>query len=321
MSEWIYDQTKCVTDYEGFVYKITNTVTGRKYIGRKYVYSRHKGKPPKEAKWRSYWGSCKELLADIKLLGEDKFKREIIHLCETRKDTNFLEVEEQFKREVLRAKLPDGTRAYYNGNIMSRFFVPSPEARERAGKKSAITLKKLRDDPNYVHPMKGKKHPNGGKKISSGHKKNAGLKSITDGVKNERLRLDGDVSLLPGWRFGLSVKKKRKPSEARLQYVPKKCETCGADMPFEQREWQTCSDKCRCALISARNKGRLLAPKESLKAAGQRQKEKTAIKYGFESYEKLRGAIITLRETGLSYTNIAKQIGCSKSLANSIVMN
>jgi hypothetical protein len=35
---------------------------------------------------------------------------------------NYAELEMQVKCDVLTAKLPDGSDAYYNANIMSRFF-------------------------------------------------------------------------------------------------------------------------------------------------------------------------------------------------------
>ena len=42
----------------------------RRDIGKKAL---NKGKP-----WKNYWGSSKDLLADIKLLGKHNFKKEIL---------------------------------------------------------------------------------------------------------------------------------------------------------------------------------------------------------------------------------------------------
>ena len=84
----------------GFVYRITNTHTGRCYIGRK-LFSKakiqHKTKTKKRKKlrvtsnWQNYWGSSAELLVDIATLGEEHFHREIIRLTTKRGETNYYE--------------------------------------------------------------------------------------------------------------------------------------------------------------------------------------------------------------------------------------
>jgi hypothetical protein len=67
-------------------------------------------------------GSCNDLKADIKLNGADIFRREILTVCPTKSTLSYAEVEQQVKRDVLRSKNEDGEPAYYNGNIMGRFF-------------------------------------------------------------------------------------------------------------------------------------------------------------------------------------------------------
>lgn len=118
-------------DHEGFVYLITCLKTKRKYIGRKYLKARtrvkvagrtNRRRKVSESNWRHYKSSCDELKKDIAELGIDKFKFEIIWLCKSRRETNYKELEELVKRDVLTAKLKDGTDAYYNGNILSRYF-------------------------------------------------------------------------------------------------------------------------------------------------------------------------------------------------------
>jgi hypothetical protein len=51
--------------------------------------------------WRDYYGSSKELLADVELLGKDKFKREILMLCESLTEASYYEIKAQIDREVL----------------------------------------------------------------------------------------------------------------------------------------------------------------------------------------------------------------------------
>ena len=76
----IFDCDK-INGYHGFVYLITNTCNGRKYIGRKYFWSfrKKKGqtrKQRKESDWKNYYGSCPELKEDVKELGKEKFTRD-----------------------------------------------------------------------------------------------------------------------------------------------------------------------------------------------------------------------------------------------------
>jgi hypothetical protein len=118
---WIH-KNKEFTDPEnwyGFIYEITNNVTGKKYIGRKYFTQSKtrqvKGKKKRsrvESDWRDYWGSNKSLLADIDKYGKENFTRKILLLCESRGNTNYWEAKFQFDNNVL---LDDN---YYNDWIM-----------------------------------------------------------------------------------------------------------------------------------------------------------------------------------------------------------
>ncbi len=112
---WIYNETvfnsENINDYYGFIYRITNTVNGYDYVGRKYFKTIKKRPPLKgkknkrketiETDWKEYWGSSPRLAADIEKLGKDKFVRTIIHLCNSRGETNYMEAYYQFKENVL----------------------------------------------------------------------------------------------------------------------------------------------------------------------------------------------------------------------------
>jgi hypothetical protein len=115
ITEWTYNgqdfTSDMVGDYYGFVYRITNLVNGFDYIGRKYFKSKRKLKPLKgrilkrhrivETDWKTYWGSSKRLLEDVEKHGKHNFKREIICLCDTRGQTNYMEAKIQFEEDVL----------------------------------------------------------------------------------------------------------------------------------------------------------------------------------------------------------------------------
>tara|TARA_Y100001951_G_scaffold7444_1_gene4755 strand:+ start:400 stop:840 length:441 start_codon:yes stop_codon:yes gene_type:complete len=144
-TEWTYNERQFTSDdigdFYGFVYRITNLVTGYDYIGRKYFKTIRKLKPligrknkrhkAKETDWRDYWGSSKRLLEDIEKHGKHNFKREIICLCDTRGQTNYMEAKIQFDEDVL---LNENN---YNGII--------------AIKIGGGSIKKLAE--GYVHPQ------------------------------------------------------------------------------------------------------------------------------------------------------------------------
>lgn len=141
---WLYND-KEVTDIsnipegsQGFIYKITNLKTGKFYIGKKSLVSNQKkkltqkelaewnkpGKRPthkrvtKESDWQKYWGSNKPLQADVKELGAENFKREIIRFCKSKKQLTYWEVYYQFHYECLTKH-----ENSYNDNILGKFFV------------------------------------------------------------------------------------------------------------------------------------------------------------------------------------------------------
>ena len=118
-------------NFFGFVYRITRKDTSRSYIGKKQiVFTRRlkvKGRKnrkhvKKESDWKSYTGSCDELNDEIKNIGKEEFEFEILKFCATKGDLGYTETMYQFKEEVLDMKFPNGTRKYYNSNIMNRWF-------------------------------------------------------------------------------------------------------------------------------------------------------------------------------------------------------
>ncbi len=116
-----------IGDYFGFVYLIENKQNGRKYIGRKYLWQFRtpKGKKRKvksESNWKEYYGSCPELKEDIDKLGRENFSRTILSLHKTKGKTNFGETSQLFKNDVLTESLDDGEPAFYNSNILNRYF-------------------------------------------------------------------------------------------------------------------------------------------------------------------------------------------------------
>jgi hypothetical protein len=130
---WYYQDTPVETLPEecvGFVYLITNNLSGRKYIGKKLAkFSKTSVKVVKQkngikkkkrirtkidSDWREYYGSSIDLAADILKLGTENFSREIIYYCASKAECSYIEAREQFNRKVLESD------DYYNGQISVR---------------------------------------------------------------------------------------------------------------------------------------------------------------------------------------------------------
>ena len=130
---WIYQGNPVETlpeDCVGFVYLITNNVSGRKYIGKKlakfsktsYKVVKLKNGTKKKKKirskidsdWQTYYGSNEELNRDVAALGADKFTREIMYYCRSKAECSYVEAREQFTHKVLESQ------DYYNGQISVR---------------------------------------------------------------------------------------------------------------------------------------------------------------------------------------------------------
>lgn len=113
MSEsWIYQGKEFtdddIGDAKAFVYIITNMTNDRYYIGRKNFhapkYSTVKGKRKKKmviSDYKEYWGSNIALQEEIKTVGKEWYTREILHLCKSKGESNYIEAKIQFERQVL----------------------------------------------------------------------------------------------------------------------------------------------------------------------------------------------------------------------------
>ena len=128
---WTYEGTAFtsadINDFFGFVYRITNLQTSRQYIGRKYFWQKRKPRGggrrvTSESDWRKYYGSSPELKEDIVKFGTGIFRREILSLHTTAGRVNYAETQQLFVNNVLTESLTDGTPAYYNSNILGRYY-------------------------------------------------------------------------------------------------------------------------------------------------------------------------------------------------------
>ena len=128
---WLYQGTTFTSDdignKFGYVYLIVNRTTRKKYIGRKYFTQCRKPRGGKrrvssESDWKKYYGSSPELKQDVKEFGRNSFSREILSLHTTKGKVNFEETRQLFLNNVLTESLDDGTPAFYNSNILGRYY-------------------------------------------------------------------------------------------------------------------------------------------------------------------------------------------------------
>ena len=130
---WLHENTQIETlpeDCVGFVYLITNNLTGRQYIGKKLakfskttyrvVKLKNGNKKRKrirskiDSDWQLYYGSNDQLNRDIAELGAENFTREILFYCKSKAECSYIEAREQFKHQVLESD------DWYNGQISVR---------------------------------------------------------------------------------------------------------------------------------------------------------------------------------------------------------
>lgn len=140
---WSYEGREFTSDmigeFVGFVYCITDSRNGKKYIGKKTFKSKRtlpplKGKTRrrrvvKESDWMTYYGSSEEVKSLVEEHGGEVFHRQILHLCNSKGEMSYLELKEQIEREVLLSE------EYYNGIIQAKIHRSHVQSLVGRGKK------------------------------------------------------------------------------------------------------------------------------------------------------------------------------------------
>lgn len=127
----------------GFIYQITHKPSGKKYIGKKALYSERNvklgkkelkalkeqrkaegvsGRTPtkkkviKESNWKSYYGSQKEIKSLVKEGEKEDFKREILQFVSSKKLLTYYECKYLFINNAIEDS------NFINDNILGKFF-------------------------------------------------------------------------------------------------------------------------------------------------------------------------------------------------------
>ena len=129
LGHWIISEDISIDEHTfGFIYRITNKLSNKKYIGKKQCKSKLKRRPLKgkknkrieikESDWRSYTSSSNDLNEDILKHGKENFTFEIIRVCMSKWELAYFEIKEQIEQNVLLRN------DYYNGIINVRIGRP-----------------------------------------------------------------------------------------------------------------------------------------------------------------------------------------------------
>ena len=133
MPSWIYDG-RIITEISdmpegtfGFIYEVTHTPTGRKYIGKKVLYfnrtlpplagQKRKRKVVKESDWKTYFGSHAEIVDLIKEGKQEEFTKQILCFVRSKKLLTYYETKYLFIKEVLEYR-----NNYINDNVLGKFY-------------------------------------------------------------------------------------------------------------------------------------------------------------------------------------------------------
>ena len=140
-------------DKFGFVYIITNTKSGKAYVGCKQYFI---GKKKASSKWEMYTGSSKYLNEDIEKIGKKHFTFEVIAEYKNKRSLQYYEAYYQMKWNVLTATIEGSDeQAFYNGYVGGKFYRPIESYKPHTEETKKKMSEKQKGDKHHFY---GKKH-------------------------------------------------------------------------------------------------------------------------------------------------------------------
>lgn len=107
----------------GFIYIITHTTSGKKYLGRKLLTKAHRRqknnkiiKSRVQSDWRDYYSSSPFLIEMVEQEGKDNFTREVLYFVENKSALIYAEEKFQYVLGVLESD------EWLNSNIRAKLF-------------------------------------------------------------------------------------------------------------------------------------------------------------------------------------------------------
>lgn len=195
-----------------FIYKTTNILSGRYYIGMHSTDDLEDG----------YLGSGNRLRLAVRKHGKENFKREILEFCENRekltlREKDIVNLDELSKKECMNLKVGGEGGWSENANLKFIYLLENDiDFKKRHSDKMSKVIKKSYEegkiDKNVNYDWSGKNHTNETKYKISNTKKGSGIGEtntqygtcwITKEGVNKKVKKDIiDLYLADGWNIG-----------------------------------------------------------------------------------------------------------------------
>ena len=159
IGHWEYSQEFNPDDWFGFIYRIVEINSGKEYLGKKQFHQhlrvvvknkKNRKKVIKPSNWKTYTSSSTHVNNAIALNGKENYKFIIESLHVSKASLHYEEVRVQILEDVLREKMEDGTRKYFNGQIGGVKFLPPEEMSEETRMKMRVSMiERYKIDPMW----------------------------------------------------------------------------------------------------------------------------------------------------------------------------
>jgi len=168
LGHWEFFAEFDIKEWFGFIYRIKELHTGKEYIGKKQFFfvrrkvvagKKNRSKKTLESDWKTYTGSSTHLNDAIKQHGIENYQFIIESLHKTKASLSYAEVHRQISEDVLRIKLDNGEKKFYNKCIPGvKFIVPDEMSEENRMKRSDTLKKRYETGPYWKHLLTEEEH-------------------------------------------------------------------------------------------------------------------------------------------------------------------